>query len=238
MEGWAEVADGVLVLRHRPDAVDVTSTAVVGPHGVVVVDALGSPTHARRARERLAAVTTAPVVGLVLTHAHWDHTFGARAYADVPSWAHHRCAAHLAEHEAGELAARRAGEHEPDDDAPWDDVVLAPPGVPVARPTTIRPGGRDLVLHPLAPAHTTCDLVVHVPDAGVWVVGDVVEESGEPSLEVDSDPTGWARQLTDLAGRMAARDVVVPGHGAVVDPAFVRAQADALAAAAARTRDP
>nr|WP_237728069.1 MBL fold metallo-hydrolase [Cellulomonas sp. APG4] len=226
-----------MVLRHRPDAIDVSTTAVVGPHGVVVVDALGSPTQARRARGLLAEVTSAPVVGLVLTHAHWDHAFGASAYADVPSWAHHRYIVHLAEHEAAELATGHAGDHAPDDDAPWDDVDLAPPDVPVPRTTTIRPGGRDLVLRPLDVAHTTCDLVVHVPDAGVWVVGDVVEESGEPSLEIDSDPARWARQLTALAGRMAARDVVVPGHGAVVDRAFVRAQAVGLAAAA-RARPP
>lgn len=230
---WVEVADGVLVLRHLPHGVDVTTTAVVGPTGTVVVDALGCPADAAQARRRLEALTSMPVVALVLTHAHWDHTFGAAAYADVPTYGHHRLAEHLRVHEEHELAAGRAGDLVLDGGpTTWDDVVLAPPTVPVAHVTTIHPGGTDVVLHPLHTAHTTCDLAVHVPGARVWVVGDVVEESADPSIEVDSDPAGWAAALRALLRLIGPDDVVVPGHGACVDRGFVVAQAAALDAAA------
>lgn len=234
VERWTEVADGVHVLRHDVGGLDVTCAAVVGPTGVVLVDALGSPPDAGAALVGLRALTSAPVVAVVLTHAHWDHTFGLAALATgprrPPTYAHHRLGEHLAAWESHELAARRAGDHVPAPGA-WDDVVLAPPDVAVAAPTTACPGGRGLELVPLQPAHTTCDLVVHVPDAGVWLAGDVVEESGPPSVEPDSDPAGWAGALGALAARMGPHDVVVPGHGACVDRTFVTAQARALATA-------
>ncbi|MBO1750863.1 MBL fold metallo-hydrolase [Actinotalea sp. BY-33] len=242
MASWVEVADGVLVLRHAPGAIDVTSTAVLGPTGVVVVDTLGTPAVASRAHARLLARTGLPVVGIVHTHAHHDHTFGATSFATpehgrATTYAHHRFAEHLERHEEAELAAGRAGDLALDDPTAWDDVTLVGPDVPVTGTTTIRPAGRELVLHPLPTAHTTCDLVVHVPDAATWVVGDVVEESAAPSFEVDSDPVGWAAVVTALAAQMEPRAVVVPGHGACVDPGFVAAQGRELTALAAALED-
>ncbi|WP_250448321.1 MBL fold metallo-hydrolase, partial [Actinotalea sp. C106] len=242
MADWVEVTDGVLVLRHAPGAIDVTTTAVLGPTGVVVVDTLGTPAAASRAYASLVTRTTLPVVGIVHTHAHHDHTFGAVAFTDrghrrATTYAHHRFAEHLGRHEEAELAAGRAGDLVLDHPAAWDEVALTGPEVPVmgtvTGTTTISPAGRDLVLHPLPTAHTTCDLVVHVPDAATWVVGDVVEESAAPSFEVDSDPVGWAAAVTALAAQMEPWAVVVPGHGACVDRAFVEAQGRGLVALAA-----
>lgn len=240
---WTEVADGVLVHRHEPHGVDVTCTAVLGPGGVTLVDTLGSPRACAAAVAGLRGVTRLPVVAVVLTHAHWDHTFGLVALlrtgsAPLPTvHGHVRLATHLAHQEAPELAARSAGTHTPAPGA-WDDVVLVPPDVAVAEPTTVRPGGRALRLLPLPPAHTTCDLVVRVPDAGVWIVGDVVEESGPPSVEPDSDPAGWADALRDLAAQMGPDDVVLPGHGACVDRAFVADQAETVRAGQRRPPPP
>ena len=90
---------------------------------------------------------------------------------------------------------------------------------------------------PLAPGHTDTDLVVHVPDAATWIVGDVVEESGPPMYGSGSFPFGWPDVLDGLAAQLRASDVVVPGHGAVVDRAFVRAQARTLRHVAEGIRD-
>jgi glyoxylase-like metal-dependent hydrolase (beta-lactamase superfamily II) len=68
--------------------------------------------------------------------------------------------------------------------------------------------------------------VVIVPDADVVFAGDLVEEGAPPGFG-DSYPFQWPtvdRMLASNAG-----GVVVPGHGASVDAAFVLAQAEELA---------
>jgi glyoxylase-like metal-dependent hydrolase (beta-lactamase superfamily II) len=48
------------------------------------------------------------------------------------------------------------------------------------RPPAATVGQRAVNLLPLGPGHTDTDLLVHVPDARTWIVGDVVEASGPP----------------------------------------------------------
>ncbi len=61
--------------------------AVVGGRATLVVDAGNSPAHARLLLSGLAQVTSAPPQYVVLTHWHWDHVFGASAFA-APIFAH------------------------------------------------------------------------------------------------------------------------------------------------------
>ena len=85
-------------------------------------------------------------------------------------------------------------------------------------------GGRAVSLRHLGRGHTGADLVVAVDD--VVFAGDLVEEGAPPAMD-DAFPLEWAATLTALLGLV--RGPVVPGHGAVVDAAFVAAQRDELA---------
>lgn len=60
--------------------------------------------------------------------------------------------------------------------------------------------------------------------------GDLVEESGEPQAGPDAAPHAWPAALDRLLLLGGETALYVPGHGAVVDARFVRAQRDALAA--------
>ncbi len=229
-QGWAEVADGVHVLRHG--AVDVSATVVLGPQGAVVVDTTDSPEGASRIRQHVEHLGR-QVVAVVLTHAHYDHTFGLAGLGAGDSrplaYAHGRFAAHVDAVERPELAAGLRGELLHCPPGAWDDVDLTMPTAPVVASVTIAPGGRPLDLVPLPPAHTTCDVLVHVPDVDLWITGDVVEESGPPCIEADSDLDGWMRALDLLLDRSTATSVLVPGHGAPVGRDFLLAQRGVLA---------
>jgi glyoxylase-like metal-dependent hydrolase (beta-lactamase superfamily II) len=72
-----------------------------------------------------------------------------------------------------------------------------------------------------------------VRDAGVTIAGDLVEEGAPPAFS-DAYPLEWPATLTALLPRLG--HVVVPGHGDVVDPAFVAAQRDDLAKVADAAR--
>ena len=181
-----------------------------------------------------------PVRWVVNTHAHFDHTFGNQVFGpgtatDASIHGHANIAAHFAEYEEPRLAAwredptRESGRH-------WHGVRLTPPTHPVGSPTTLDLGGRIVELLPQPPAHTDTDLVVFAPAERVWIVGDLVEESGPPMYGSGSFPLQWPGVLAALAASMAPRDLVVPGHGRVVDRAFVAHQAGQLQLVADRIR--
>jgi glyoxylase-like metal-dependent hydrolase (beta-lactamase superfamily II) len=121
---------------------------------------------------------------------------------------------------SGDLAAARFVGSAPVDppDALVDDVAV------------LDVGGREVVLRLLGRGHTDHDLVVEVEtsgDATVVFAGDLVEEGAPPAFE-DAWPAEWPATLGRL--HALARGPVVPGHGAVVDAAFVGAQREELLA--------
>ncbi|HEX6596344.1 MAG TPA: hypothetical protein VF045_05385, partial [Acidimicrobiales bacterium] len=67
--------------------------------------------------------------------------------------------------------------------------------------------------------------------------GDLVEESGPPAYGDDSHPLDWPATAARLLGLVRNQDRVVPGHGAVVDRAFVAAQQRDLENVAKSIRD-
>ena len=54
---------------------------------------------------------------------------------------------------------------------------------------------------------------------------DLVEESGDPCIDEQSDLQAWPATLERVLALGGDAAVYVPGHGAVVDAAFVRRQA-------------
>jgi glyoxylase-like metal-dependent hydrolase (beta-lactamase superfamily II) len=81
-----EVAPGIHVFetgRYGDVGLDGNSVAIIAPEGVLVFDANGTPAAAAAVLEEIRAITPAPVRFLVLSHWHWDHWYGAQAYADA-----------------------------------------------------------------------------------------------------------------------------------------------------------
>jgi glyoxylase-like metal-dependent hydrolase (beta-lactamase superfamily II) len=76
----------------------------------------------------------------------------------------------------------------------------------------------------MGPGHTDTDLIVHVADASTWIVGDVVEASGPPMYGSGCYPLGLPQQVEALLAEIDEHDVVVPGHGPVVDRSFILTQ--------------
>ena len=230
---WREVAPGVLVRRHR--SFDLNVTLVLGDATALVVDTHLHDGHARRLVAAVREVTALPWV-VVDTHAHFDHAFGnatfAREQPGLHIWATEGCRRELETSGALQqaLAAEQLRENgRPDEADAVAAVTVVPPNHTFTTDTRIDLGGRTVVLHHPGRGHTGHDAVVEVPDAGVTVAGDLVEQGAPPAFE-DSYPLEWPTTLDALLPRLGA--VVVPGHGDVVDPAFVAAQRDDLAAVA------
>jgi glyoxylase-like metal-dependent hydrolase (beta-lactamase superfamily II) len=233
MTGWAEVADGVFQRRYDP--LDVSVCVVRGRDGLLVVDTRSSPRQAEEIRSDLRDLGPLPVAAVVNTHAHFDHSFGNQVFTGVPIYGHERVPAHLDAHERPMLAAWVAQGEEPVEE--WAEVVITPPTVLVGDRHRVVVGDRVVELLHLGRGHTDNDIVLHVPDASAWLVGDLVEESGPPMYGSGCFPLEWPGTCAALAARLTTSDVVVPGHGRPVDRSFVEEQQGALAQVASRITD-
>lgn len=228
---WVEVARDVFQQRYNP--VDVSVVAVRGATGITIIDTRNNPAEGAEIIADVAARFALPIVAVINTHAHYDHSFGNQVFAalGVPIYGHPLVARHYADHEEPRLLAQQADPtREPDKD--WQQVTLTAPTHLVEQRMTVVAGGRTLELIPLPPGHTDTDLAILVPDVRVWILGDVIEQSGPPMAGSGSFPLAWPDVLDELLTWIEPADVIVPGHGTVVDRHFVRRQAADLRALA------
>ncbi|MFG3196275.1 MBL fold metallo-hydrolase [Streptomyces sp. NPDC048208] len=227
--GWERLAEGVG--RCRLPGWDCTVGLVVGSGTALVVDAGSSLAEGAGLRAAARTLAGRDVTHLALTHPHFDHVLGASAFAGAEVYGavgldvvftHERAALRLDAVDHG-LAA---GEAEAATRA------LVPPAHAVSGEWTLDlGGGRQVLLANVGPGHTGHDLAVLVPGSPeVVFCGDLVEESGEPQAGPDAVPARWPAALDRLLELGGEDALYVPGHGAVVDAAFVRRQRDALAA--------
>lgn len=227
--GWERLASGVG--RCRLPGWDCTAGLVVGWDAALVIDAGSSLAEGARLRTQAQWLAGHRVTHLALTHPHFDHVFGAAAFAGAEVYGPVGMDT-VFTHEREELRADAVGNGLAAESAEEAVDALVRPRHQVSGEWTLDlGGGRQVLLANLGPAHTAHDLAVLVPGSPeVVFCGDLVEESGEPQAGPDAVPAQWPAaldRLLDLGGEDA---LYVPGHGAVVDAAFVRRQRDELAA--------
>lgn len=226
---FVEIAADVWVARH--EAYDVNVTLVRGERGVVVVDTHASEPAGRAVIEQVRALGIGDVVEIVNTHEHFDHVLGTGAFraaygAGVPVHAHETAAAAI----AAAAASAEAG-----------DTPYVVPDRTFSSATVIDLGDRYLELVHPGRGHTAGDLVVRVPHADVVLAGDLIEESeardATPGFGPDCWPMEWPLSLDIVLSLSTTSTVVVPGHGAVVDRAFVEDQRNDIGILAETIRD-
>lgn len=226
---WIDLAEGVLARRCAE--LDLTVGLVVGRERALVVDVGGDRAQGAQLAREISGITGVRRE-IVFTHGHFDHCFGAAAFAPAPAWAHAGCAEHLratAERQRADWIDHYRGEHKHEiADALARTEIRAPDHL-VGERAELDLGGRVVRLRHLGAGHTDHDLVVQVPDCGIVFAGDLVEHGAPPDFE-DSLPQQWPStvdRLLDLDPK-----VIVPGHGDPADPEFARGQRDELAAVA------
>ncbi|MCX4965387.1 MBL fold metallo-hydrolase [Streptomyces sp. NBC_00654] len=211
---------------------------LVSPRGALWID---TPYDRALAGQFLAESTErlpdgVTVDRVIVTHANGDHFWGAGVLPDAEI-----------------IATREAREHIHYEPTPQQQHALVTGGDPATplgaylarhfgpfdwsatepvRPTTYFTGELELTLgdYPvrlaaLPSAHTTGDLIVHLPAQRAVFSGDVIF-STTPRQPGDH-PVHWAGPLSNVIAaceRVLATgaEIIVPGHGPVLDPAGVR----------------
>ncbi|WP_102934636.1 MBL fold metallo-hydrolase [Streptomyces malaysiensis] len=226
--GWERLAPGVA--RRRMPEWDETVGVVVGRTDILVVDTGATLRAGAELRSLITRLTGRRPTRIAFTHPHFDHVLGSAAFAGCEVYG----ATGLDEllRRERETLREDAIRHGVDRDAATEAVDhLVRPHHLVSGELTLDLGGRPVLLANVGPGHTAHDLAVLVPGRPeVVFCGDLVEESGPPQAGPDAIPGHWPAALDRLLVLGGADAVYVPGHGSVVDAAFVRAQRDELAA--------
>lgn len=221
-EQWQEVGDRVYVRRHR--SYDVNTGLIVGDGHCLVLDTRGSHREGADLVEAVRRITPAPWT-IVNSHSHFDHFFGNAAFGPAEIWGHVRCAEEIEQY--GEQQRDHLIESRPERRDEWEEVTIVPPDHTFAAAASLDIGGRMVHLRHFGLGHSSNDIVVQVPDAGVLFAGDLVEEGAPPAFS-DSYPLDWPVTTAAMLAEMPEQ-VIVPGHGAVVDRAYVQGQQEELA---------
>lgn len=222
--GWERLADGIF--RTRLPFLDVTVGLLVGETGVMLIDTGSTLTEAHRIRADVDELTGRRVTHVLLTHHHFDHVLGFPAFDDAAVY----CAPATAAMVTGGSDDLRADAlcHGADPvEVDWAIGALRTPEHEVSA-ATLDIGGRAVTISHPGRGHTGHDLIAVCRgfDRVVVFCGDLVEESGDPCIDVDSDVTAWPSTLDRVVTEGGDDAIYVPGHGAVVDADFVRRQRD------------
>jgi len=218
---WEPLSDGVH--RCRLPFLDVTVGVVQGSSGILLIDSGTTLLEASRIADDVAVITGGAVTHLVLTHHHFDHVLGSAGFPGAVSYAPPAVGAALMTR-IGEVRAH-ALEYGADTEAV--DRAIAAVRAPDHEVMTVDLdlGDRTVHVEHPGPGHTDHDLVVVVPgEHAVVFCGDLVEESADPAVDAGSDVRAWPHTLDRVLALGGPDGIYVPGHGAVVDAAFVRRQ--------------
>jgi glyoxylase-like metal-dependent hydrolase (beta-lactamase superfamily II) len=212
-----ELADGVF--RRRYESLDLNIGVIIGEDGVLVIDTRASEREAAELLAELGGLTPKPVRWVVNTHWHWDHAYGNAVFEDAEIWGHELCQIALETRGEEMKAAAKKWLPEANHDE-IDQVRIVPPTKTFSEQATVAIG-RSVELRYHGFAHTDNDIVVTIPHGDVAFFGDLIEEGAPPNFG-DSHPVAWPLTLRLASDSLPS--TIVPGHGDVVDPAFVDAQ--------------
>jgi glyoxylase-like metal-dependent hydrolase (beta-lactamase superfamily II) len=172
---------------------------IVGKDGVIVIDAKTTPASAKDVLAEIKKITPKPVTTVILTHSDADHVNGLAAFpAGLTIISQENC--------KKEMEASASSRNP----APQDRL----PTKTVANKENVTINGLKLTLLHYAPAHTSGDLMVYLPEQKIVFTGDIIATNQPYTLihaEKNGSSEGWIQTVKGLVGLNA--DTYVPGHG-------------------------
>ncbi len=176
------------------------SGVVIGKDGVIVIDAKQTPESGRGVIAEVAKLTPKPITHVLLTHSNLDHVDGLPGFP--------RGLTIIAQENCKEQMEHAAANPRNID---LRDYI---PTKTIAEKESMIIDGVHLVLVHFAPAHTSGDLIIYLPEQKIAFTGDItVTRLPFPliHLEDQGSSAGWIESMKGIVALNA--NVFVPGHG-------------------------
>ena len=182
---------------------------VVTTDGVVVFDALGTPSLAYKLLQKIKTVTRQPVVKVVVSHFHADHIYGLQVFEEQGA---EIIAPYGAQKYIRSDAAKERLEERQFSLEPWvnEDTHLVLPDITVSKSTEFTLGGLTFTINFMGKAHSDGDLTMLVEPDKVLFSGDIIFQGRIPFVG-SADSKKWLETLTKLETN--GLTALVPGHG-------------------------
>ena len=182
---------------------------IVGEKGVLVVDTLSSAKAGKQFLADIRKVTKLPILWVVNTHFHFDHSWGncvfvdegARVIGASPG------AKLLAKSGPIEIAQYRKNDVM---QKVLEGTTITPATVSFTGTITLDLGGVTIELYAFPAAHAPDNLMVWVPQDKVLFSGDLLFVGCHPFLG-EGNLQNWDLDLNTIAAMKAEK--IVPGHG-------------------------
>src|SRR5262252_1091349 len=169
------------------------SRVIVGNKGVIVVDAKTTPAGGKELLDDIAKITPKPVTAVILTHSEGDHVNGLASFPKGIT-----IIAHENNKKEQETALSAGGRGAP----PADRL---PNQVTTKKKEAVTIDGVKLELYHWAPAHTSGDLVVYLPDQKICSTGDIIvtnraDDNPNIHFEKNGSTEGWLTNVKGMIG--------------------------------------
>lgn len=240
-----KIGDRVLLVGLGYDAI----IAIVSQKGLIVVDAGMSNSLTAKYRKIIETnFGRNDFAYLINTHSHQDHTGGNQVFSEATIMGHQNCPAEMANYWknregiksslAGIIQKRQKdlkGLKPGSED--WTEVfckktcsqyafndlakdrIVTPPKLTFSDSLTVPVGDMTLNLFYFGPAHSTSDILIHIPELKLLLTGDLFSKSGYASVEKELLKEGSAsreRSVKWLLSRWGNIETAIGGHGQVM----------------------
>lgn len=185
---------------------------VITEDGVVVFDALGTPSLGDAMIREIRELTDQPITHVVVSHYHADHIYGLQAFKDLTKAkiiAQDNSSRYITSPDAEQRLAQRQKAL-----TPWVDkkTRVIPPDVTFADEMFLESGSYRFSIYHAGPAHSPDDSMMMVEPAGVLFSGDIIQNGRVPFLNSDQvDTENWMKAIEKV--RKLEPKVLLPGHG-------------------------
>ena len=188
------------------DGIYSNSTFLITIDGVIVVDTRVTPDEAGKVVTEIRKRTNLPILYVINTHYHGDHTFGNQIFKESRGIIGHK---NVFKNLVSSLGAEHLDRFKAMNIPGMDKIVITPPNIIFKDRMELFVGGYHLRLIHLR-GHTDGDLFIYIKELKTLITGDLVLNGMIPDME-DAYLDEWISALTYLGDLDA--EIYIPGHG-------------------------